>query len=186
MQSQGGFKKPHGLALELVYRAKRRCNSSGAPAGAFPRPPGTGLGLETAQNKRFPVPPQKKPKNPLTALEPNSPRRPNCTTRYTRDPSTPRGPGRAHPRPSESSTRKTDPSTPALRVNISFYQYTYYRSVLELRCAFLLSVLGQIPAKLDPETRSNGSGLKNGAERSQNEPRSPIIIVFRCHFVVNA
>ena len=34
-----GFKKPHGMALELVYRAENRCKSSGAPAGAFPMPP---------------------------------------------------------------------------------------------------------------------------------------------------
>ncbi len=37
MQSQG-FKKPHGLALEFVYRHENRCKSSGAPAGAFSRP----------------------------------------------------------------------------------------------------------------------------------------------------
>jgi hypothetical protein len=34
-----GFKKPHGMALELVYRAEHRCKSSGAPAGVFPWPP---------------------------------------------------------------------------------------------------------------------------------------------------
>ncbi len=34
-----GTKKPNGMALELVYRAKNRCKSSGALAGAF-RPPG--------------------------------------------------------------------------------------------------------------------------------------------------
>ncbi len=29
-------------------------------------------------------------------------------------------------------------------------------------------VFGQFPAELGPETRSNGSGSKNGAERTQN------------------
>ncbi len=29
-------------------------------------------------------------------------------------------------------------------------------------------VFGRFPAELGPETRSNGSGLKNGAERTQN------------------
>ena len=33
-----GFNKPYGIALELVYRAENRCKSSGAPAGAFPKP----------------------------------------------------------------------------------------------------------------------------------------------------
>jgi hypothetical protein len=47
-------------------------------------------------------------------------------------------------------------------------------------------VLLQIPAELDPETRSNGSGLKHGAERDQIDPRSPIIMLFRCKFVVHA
>ena len=34
-----GFNKPHGMALDLVYRAETRCKSSGAPAGAFPKLP---------------------------------------------------------------------------------------------------------------------------------------------------
>ncbi len=33
------FKKPHEIALELIYRTENRTESSGAPAGAFPRPP---------------------------------------------------------------------------------------------------------------------------------------------------
>ncbi len=45
---------------------------------------------------------------------------------------------------------------------------TYYRSLWKLTCAFLFSVLGQIPAELDPETPSKGSGLKNDAERDEN------------------
>jgi hypothetical protein len=45
---------------------------------------------------------------------------------------------------------------------------TYYRSVWKLKCTCLFSVLGQILNELDPETRSNGSGLKNGAARDQN------------------
>ena len=47
-----GFKKPHGMALELVYRSENRCKLSGAPAGAFPRPPrgrvGPGSGPKSA------------------------------------------------------------------------------------------------------------------------------------------
>ena len=35
MQSQGGFNKPHGMVLELLYRAENRCNSKEALAGAF-------------------------------------------------------------------------------------------------------------------------------------------------------
>ena len=42
------------------------------------------------------------------------------------------------------------------------------RSLWKLKCAFVFSVWGQIPAELDPETPSNGSGLKNGPERDQN------------------
>ncbi len=37
-----------------------------------------------------------------------------------------------------------------------------------LKFTFLFSIWGHIPAELDPETRSNGSGLKNGAERYQH------------------
>ena len=63
---------------------------------------------------------------------------------------------------------------------------TCYGSAWKLKCIFVFPVLGQIPAELDPETRSNGSGLKNGAEREQNQPRSPIIMLFHCNFVVHA
>ncbi len=66
------------------------------------------------------------------------------------------------------------------------YEYTYYRSVWKLKCTFLLPVWGQIPAELGPETRSNGSGLKNGAERDQNKPRSPITMLVRYNGVVHA
>ncbi len=41
--SHKGFNKSHGMALEFVYRAENQRKSSGAPAGAFPRPP-TGPG----------------------------------------------------------------------------------------------------------------------------------------------
>ncbi len=34
-----GFNKPHGVALEVVYRAENRCKSSWASAGAFPKAP---------------------------------------------------------------------------------------------------------------------------------------------------
>jgi hypothetical protein len=47
-ESQGGPTKPHGLALELVYRAENRCESHGALAGAFPRPPRAESGREAA------------------------------------------------------------------------------------------------------------------------------------------
>ncbi len=56
------FKKHHGMALDLVYRAENRCKSSG----------GAGLARATAQNRGFPVLPPPRPKNlktPLTALE---------------------------------------------------------------------------------------------------------------------
>ena len=42
-------------------------------------------------------------------------------------------------------------------------------------------VFGWFPAELGPETRSNGSGSKNGAERTQNQPRRPILRPFRDH-----
>ncbi len=44
--------------------------------------------------------------------------------------------------------------------------------------------LGRFPAELGPETRYNGSGSKNGAERTQNWPRRPILKPFRDHFLV--
>ncbi len=45
-------------------------------------------------------------------------------------------------------------------------------------------VFGRFSAELGPETRSNGSGSKNGAERTQNKPQRPIIRPFRDHFLV--
>jgi hypothetical protein len=45
-------------------------------------------------------------------------------------------------------------------------------------------VFGRFPAELGPETRSNGSGSKNVAERTQNWPRRPILRPFRDHFLV--
>jgi hypothetical protein len=47
-----GLKKPHGMALESVYRAENRCNSKGPRPGPFPGPrrgrvgPGTSSPLE--------------------------------------------------------------------------------------------------------------------------------------------
>ncbi len=38
MQSQGWFNQLHGMVLGLVYRIGNRCKSSGAAAGAFPKP----------------------------------------------------------------------------------------------------------------------------------------------------
>ena len=40
------------------------------------------------------------------------------------------------------------------------------------------------PAELGPETRCNGSGSNNGAERTQNEPRRPSIRPVRGEFLV--
>jgi hypothetical protein len=40
-------------------------------------------------------------------------------------------------------------------------------------------VFGQLPAELGPETRSNGSGSKNGADTTQNYPQGPIPRPFR-------
>ncbi len=42
MQSQGGFEKPHGMTLKLVYRAENRCKSNGPRPGPFPNPLGPG------------------------------------------------------------------------------------------------------------------------------------------------
>ncbi len=49
--SHKAFENPHGMTLKLVYRAENRCNSSGASAGAFPKPPGAGLDREAAKNQ---------------------------------------------------------------------------------------------------------------------------------------
>ncbi len=48
----------------------------------------------------------------------------------------------------------------------------------------LYLVFGRFPAELGPETRSNGSGLKNGADRTQHWARRPILRPFRDHFLV--
>ncbi len=49
---------------------------------------------------------------------------------------------------------------------------------------YVYLVFGRFPAELGPKTRSNGSGSKNGAECTQNEPRRPIIKPFRDHFLI--
>ena len=46
--------------------------------------------------------------------------------------------------------------------------------------------LGRCPAELGPETRSNGSGSENIAERPPNDSRIPILKPFREHVVVRA
>ncbi len=46
--------------------------------------------------------------------------------------------------------------------------FTYYRFVWKLKNIFLFSIFGQIPAELEPETRSNESGATNGAESDPN------------------
>ena len=45
-------------------------------------------------------------------------------------------------------------------------------------------VFGRLPAELGPEARSNGSGSENGAERTQNWPRRPLLRPFRDHVEV--
>ena len=56
MQSQG---EPNNSRNGLIISPENRCKSSGALAGAFPKPPppppGAGLGKEAAQNPRCPV-----------------------------------------------------------------------------------------------------------------------------------
>ncbi len=49
-----------------------------------------------------------------------------------------------------------------------------------------LVVLGQLVAQVGPRTPLIGSGSKNGAERTQNQPRGPIRMRFRDHFLVRA
>ncbi len=53
-----------------------------------------------------------------------------------------------------------------------------------MKCMILILVFGRFPAELGPETRANGSGSKNGAERTQHEPRRPIIRPSRDHVLV--
>ena len=49
---------------------------------------------------------------------------------------------------------------------------------------FYFGFVGQFPAELGLETPLNGSGSKNGAERTQNQPRRPILRPFRDHVLV--
>ncbi len=54
-----------------------------------------------------------------------------------------------------SNTETADKTTlPSLRLGNNNYNWYF--------------VFGRFPAELGPETRSNGSGSKNGAERTQN------------------
>ena len=46
-------------------------------------------------------------------------------------------------------------------------------------------ILGKFPTELGPETHSNGSGSRNGAEHIQTQPRKPIIRPFRDHVLVH-
>jgi hypothetical protein len=50
-----GFNKPHGIALAMVYLAENLCKSSGAPAGAIPKPTLGGVAREAIKNRRCPV-----------------------------------------------------------------------------------------------------------------------------------
>ena len=45
---------------------------------------------------------------------------------------------------------------------------------------------GRFPADLGTETHSNGSGSKNAAERTQNQPRRPILRPFRGNCLVRS
>jgi hypothetical protein len=71
MQSQGGFKKPHAMALDLVYRAAKR---AGTGRGLSQAPPGPGWAGKRPKIDEFrsyppPPPPEQKPKTRSTALE---------------------------------------------------------------------------------------------------------------------
>ena len=52
------------------------------------------------------------------------------------------------------------------------------------RITIIIFIFGfcRFPAELGPETRSNGSGSKDGAERNENQPRRPSLRPFRDHF----
>ncbi len=65
-----GFKKPHGMASALVYRAEHRCKSRGPRPGPFPSPAWAGLSREAAEHRRSPAldPRKQKPKNPLDCI----------------------------------------------------------------------------------------------------------------------
>ncbi len=56
--------KPHGVVLNLVYRAEHRCESSGAPAGAFRRPPRGRIGPGSGPTSTISEPPHIKQKQP--------------------------------------------------------------------------------------------------------------------------
>ncbi len=68
MQSQGGSTKPHGMALELVYRADNRYKSKGAGSRPGPYPSTPRAGSNPKPTISGPTHPQK-PKNPLIASE---------------------------------------------------------------------------------------------------------------------
>ena len=61
---------------------------------------------------------------------------------------------------------------------------TYLRLEYVIKNIICILVFGRFPAELGPETRSNGSGSKNGAERSHNQPKRPIMRPFRDHVLV--
>ena len=83
------------------------------------------------------------------------------------------------------SLRRTSPilrSKGALRDSQRcFLTRTYIRKLTSI--FWFWSVLGRFSAKLGPKTPLNGSGSKNGVERTQNQPRRPIIVPFRDHFL---
>ncbi len=72
LQPQRGKRKPHDIALELVYRTESRCKSSGAQPGPFPRPPpraGFGPGSGPKSTISGLSPPKQKPKNPKYSFD---------------------------------------------------------------------------------------------------------------------
>ncbi len=66
MQSQGESNNLTDVHYKFVYRAEKRCKSSGAPAGAFPgAPPGPGWAWKGTNMDDFwsyPTPPTTKTK----------------------------------------------------------------------------------------------------------------------------
>ncbi len=69
---------------------------------------------------------------------------------------------------------------PTLRITIQ--TRPYIRKVKILICVL---VLGRFPAKLSPKTPLNGPGSNNDVERTQNQPRRPILMPFRNECLVD-
>ncbi len=61
-----------------------------------------------------------------------------------------------------------------------------YRFSWKLKFKFWFWFLGHFLSKVGPRTPLFGSGSKNGAERTQHQPRGPILMSFRDSFVVRS